>query len=92
MPTKSMSPSGLTTSLSPARWIAASPPTLRPAARGAFSPSQCPGISGSNKLTWTLTANGETISIPASLDPLWVVEPLKDVGTNNTPPPSGLRF
>jgi hypothetical protein len=40
---------------------------------------------GSNKLIWTLTANGETISIPASLDPLWVVEPLKD-SSNNTPP------
>jgi len=40
---------------------------------------------GSNKLSWTLTANGETISIPASLDPLWVVEPLKD-SSNNTPP------
>jgi len=40
---------------------------------------------GSSKLTWTLTANGETISIPASLDPLWIVEPLKDA-TNNTPP------
>jgi len=41
---------------------------------------------GAKKLTWTLNANGEAISIPASLDPLWVVEPLKDVGTNNTPP------
>ena len=40
---------------------------------------------GSNKLTWTLTSNGETISIPASLDPLWVLEPMKDA-TNNTPP------
>jgi hypothetical protein len=40
---------------------------------------------GSSKLTWTLTSNGETISIPASLDSLWLVEPLKDA-TNNTPP------
>ncbi len=40
---------------------------------------------GSAKLTWTLTVNGETTSIPASLDPLWIIEPLKDA-TNNTPP------
>ena len=40
---------------------------------------------GSSKLTWTLSSNGETISIPASLDSLWLVEPLKDA-TNNTPP------
>jgi hypothetical protein len=40
---------------------------------------------GDNKLSWTLTTNGETITIPASLNPLWVIEPLKDA-TNNTPP------
>lgn len=40
---------------------------------------------GSKKLTWTLTANGETTTIPASLDALWVLSPLKDA-TGNTPP------
>ena len=40
---------------------------------------------GKNKLTWTLTANGVTTSIPFSLDPLWVISPLVDA-TNNTPP------
>src|SRR5882724_12598161 len=30
------------------------------------------------KLTWTLIANGQTTAIPASLDPLWEIEPLKD--------------
>lgn len=40
---------------------------------------------GSKKLTWTLTVNGETASIPASLDPLWEVAPFRDA-TGNTPP------
>lgn len=40
---------------------------------------------GTKKLTWTLTANGMTTVVPASLDPLWVINPFKDA-TNNTPP------
>lgn len=40
---------------------------------------------GTNKLTWTLVANGVTTSIPFSLDPLWVISPLVDA-TGNTPP------
>ena len=40
---------------------------------------------GTNKLTWTLVANGATTSIPFSLDPLWVISPLVDA-TGNTPP------
>jgi hypothetical protein len=38
-----------------------------------------------NKLTWTLTANGKTTVIPASLDPLWEVSPLIEA-SGNTPP------
>jgi hypothetical protein len=37
------------------------------------------------KLTWTLRANGTTTIIPANLDPLWLLAPLKDA-TGNTPP------
>jgi len=44
---------------------------------------------GTQKLTWTLTSNGHTDSIPASLSTLWEVEPLKDA-TGDTPPV--LRF
>lgn len=44
---------------------------------------------GEGKLTWTLTANGQTTSVPASLAPLWEVEPFKDAN-GNTPPT--LRF
>ena len=41
---------------------------------------------GDKKLTWTITANGKTTSIPMSLNPLWIVEPYKDAGVGNTPP------
>src|SRR5580704_11204737 len=44
---------------------------------------------GKNKMTWTLTANGQTASIPAGLDPLWEISPYKEA-TGNTPPV--LRF
>jgi len=43
-----------------------------------------------SKLTWTLTANGQTNVIPASLDPLWEISPLQEEGIGNTPPV--LRF
>jgi hypothetical protein len=41
------------------------------------------------ELTWTLTANGQTLSIPASLDQLYLIEPQKESGgtyPGNTPP------
>lgn len=41
---------------------------------------------GNSKLTWTLTANGKTTVIPASLDPLWEISPLSEEGVGNTPP------
>jgi hypothetical protein len=52
---------------------------------------------GNKKLTWTITANGQTTSIPMSLNPLWVVEPFKDAGNGNLPPvlkfePNGPAF
>ena len=52
---------------------------------------------GNKKLTWTIVANGQTTSIPMSLNPLWVVEPFKDAGIGNTPPvlrfePGGAAF
>jgi len=40
---------------------------------------------GTNKLTWTLTANGQTNFVPASLDPLWEVQPFIEAD-KNTPP------
>lgn len=52
---------------------------------------------GDKKLTWTITANGQTTTIPMTLNPLWVVAPFKDVAIGNTPPavkfdPSGMPF
>jgi hypothetical protein len=41
---------------------------------------------GAKRLTWTITANGQTTSVPMHLNPLWVVEPLNDSGIGNTPP------
>jgi hypothetical protein len=41
------------------------------------------------EMTWTLTANGQTLSIPASLDPLYFISPQRENGTaypGNTPP------
>lgn len=40
---------------------------------------------GTKKLTWTLTANGKTTVIPASLDPLWELAPFIGVGGNAPP-------
>jgi hypothetical protein len=45
-----------------------------------------PADFGKKRLTWTLTANGQTTTVPMHIDPLWVVEPLKDAGLGNTPP------
>ncbi len=41
---------------------------------------------GSTKLTWTLTANHQTTTIPITLNPLWEVSPFKEEGRGNTPP------
>lgn len=41
---------------------------------------------GSQKLTWTITANGETNSIPGHLRPEWEIDALKEVTSGNTPP------
>ena len=41
---------------------------------------------GTKRLTWTITANGQTTTIPLDIDPLWVVEPFEDAGVGNTPP------
>lgn len=41
---------------------------------------------GSRKLTWTITANGETNAIPFSLHKNYEVEPYRESGMGNTPP------
>jgi hypothetical protein len=49
-----------------------------------------PADFGSQKLIWTLVANGKLTQIPMGLNPLWEVEPFQDAAQGNTPPV--LRF
>lgn len=41
---------------------------------------------GTKKFTWTITANGETTTVPLSLHPQWEISPYKDPAMGNTPP------
>lgn len=45
-----------------------------------------PADFGTNKLTWTLASNGQTLAIPGSLNPLWEINAFKEPTTGNTPP------
>jgi hypothetical protein len=52
---------------------------------------------GKKRLIWTITANGQTTTVPLHLDPLWIVTPFEDAGVGNTPPvirfqPGGAAF
>lgn len=41
---------------------------------------------GDKKLVWTLTVNGQTMSVPMSLSGLWNMNPYHEIGIGNTPP------
>ena len=41
---------------------------------------------GDKKLTWTIVVNGQTTTIPLSLNPNYQVEPFEEKGMGNTPP------
>jgi hypothetical protein len=41
---------------------------------------------GQNKITWTLIANGQTTTIPASLKPDYEISPFVEAAVGNTPP------
>src|SRR5229473_3541175 len=49
-----------------------------------------PADFGNKKLTWTIGANGQTMTIPASLHTDYEISPLAEVAVGNTPPV--LRF
>jgi hypothetical protein len=49
-----------------------------------------PANFGTNKLTWTIAANGQTQIIPVSLHPDYEISPLVEAAVGNTPPV--LRF
>src|SRR5579871_2646056 len=52
---------------------------------GVFSITVPKGFPPEQKVTWTLVSNGKTMTIPFSLNPLYVISPFKDA-TDNTPP------
>jgi hypothetical protein len=54
-------------------------------AYGLFS-IKVPKDFGTQKLVWTITANGHTTAIPVSLDPLYAMTPNSEIGMGNTPP------
>ena len=48
-----------------------------------------PKDAPTTEVTWTLTANGQTLSIPAIMDPLYLISPQRETGgayPGNTPP------
>jgi hypothetical protein len=45
-----------------------------------------PADFGKSKVTWTLTANGKTAVIPASLHPDYEISPYTEAAVGNTPP------
>lgn len=45
-----------------------------------------PADFGTNKLTWTLISNGQTLSVPGSVNPLWEINAFHEPTTGNTPP------
>lgn len=45
-----------------------------------------PANFGQNKITWTLTANGKTSVIPASLNKDYEISPFREEAVGNTPP------
>jgi hypothetical protein len=53
---------------------------------GVFRITVPKDFGASTKLTWTLTAHGQTTTIPLSLNPLWEISPFAEAGVGNTPP------
>jgi hypothetical protein len=45
-----------------------------------------PADFGAGKITWSITANGKTTTIPASLKPDYEISPLMEAAVGNTPP------
>lgn len=47
-------------------------------------------FKANQRLTWTITANGETTAIPLHLNSDYIVSPMRDAAVGNTPP--SIRF
>lgn len=50
-----------------------------------------PANFGAGKITWTLTVNGKTTMIPASLKPDYEISPFREDAVGNTPPVLGFE-
>jgi hypothetical protein len=50
-----------------------------------------PADFGSNKITWTIVANGQTMVIPASLKADYEISPFEEAAVGNTPPTLGFE-
>ena len=52
---------------------------------GVFS-IRIPGGDRDGRVTWHVTTNSETVSVPMHLDPQWIIEPHEDAANGNRPP------
>ena len=53
--------------------------------KGVFTVT-VPRDFGDRKIAWTLTANGQTLSVPGHLGAAWSITPLREIGIGNSPP------
>jgi hypothetical protein len=53
---------------------------------GMFAVPVPKDLKEDQRLTWTITVNGQTMTIPLTLKPDYVVSPFSDVAVKNTPP------
>jgi len=64
---------------------------------GMFTVTVPKEFTAQQRLTWTITVNGRTNSIPLKLTPDYILQPFRDVAVGNTPPiirfsPTGPTF
>ncbi len=53
--------------------------------KGVFTVT-VPKDFGDKKIAWTITSNGQTLSVPGHLGAAWIINPMSEVGIGNTPP------
>jgi hypothetical protein len=53
---------------------------------GMFAIPVPKGFTASDKLTWTISANGMFTSFPLRLNPDYLISPFSEIAVNNTPP------
>ena len=53
---------------------------------GVFTVTVPKDFGESNKITWTIVSNGQTLAVPGHLGASWSITPLHEIGIGNTPP------